>query len=106
MSERITPIDFDPFAGDFEDERTLSDKMVKARKPNTCFHCCGPIAVGEVHRARRGVVEDSGLMSWRWCAECCAAMIAEIEAEDGDSDETMPFEMRYGIHKAKNEEKS
>lgn len=108
---KLTPVDFDPFAGDYEDERTLTDKMVKARKAHACFHCCGPIAAGETHRSRRGVVEDGGLMSWRWCAECCAAMLVQMEAEDGSGDDDeaddsdydallMAFENRCEIHKA------
>lgn len=69
---------FDPFAGDFGDQgdRTLSDKMVRAAKPHSCFHCKGPIVVGEAHRSRSDIT-DGDLMSFRWCAACCMAMTAD-----------------------------
>ena len=80
MTPLLQSIEFDPFAGDYSEERILQDSMVKARKAHTCFHCKGPILVGEVHRSRRGIVDEEELMSWRWCAECCAAMVLEMES--------------------------
>lgn len=77
-----TPLDYDPFAGDDGEERVLQDAMVKARKQNKCFHCADTINVGDIHRARRAVYEDE-MMSWRWCAACCAAMVVEMNATGG-----------------------
>ena len=96
MKAEHTPsaLEFDPFQGDFgsQGDRTLSDRMVKARRAHLCCHCAGPIAVGETHRSRSDIV-DGGLMSWRWCAACCVAMVAELLGEDND-DVRYPFEDR------------
>lgn len=88
-----SPIDFDPFDGDFgcPGDKTLNDKMVFARKGYACVHCKGPILAGEKHRSRTDVCEGE-LMSWRWCAACCAAMVAQINGSD--ENEQFPFEER------------
>ena len=67
---------FDPFEGDFGEpgDVTFRDAMVKARKAHQCSHCDGSIAVGELHRSRSDKA-DGELMSWRWCALCCDAML-------------------------------
>ena len=106
MEYKLTPIDFNPFEGDDADERVLTDAMVKGRKVYTCTHCKGPIAKGETHRSRRGVV-DGELMSFRWCALCCEAMLKVIDGEDRDDDDfesdeeyeatVMAFERRTGL---------
>jgi len=84
----------DPFAGDFGDpgDRTLFDKIVRAAKPHpsACHDCAGDIAKGERHRSRSDVA-DGDLMSFRWCAECCAAQAASWE-DDGKA-----WEARIGI---------
>ena len=101
MTTTLSPLDFDPFQGDFGNrgDRVLNDAMVKARKPHTCFHCNGPIAVGEMHRSRSDIA-DGEFMSFRWCAECCQAMVDEMAGEDSD-DVEYPFEARHGLHPAK-----
>jgi hypothetical protein len=100
------PLDFDPFDGDFGDQgdRTLSDRMVVARREHGCSHCLGRIAVGERHRSRTGIA-DGSLMAWRWCAACCGAMVAEMASEtDDDAPLAFPFEARAAIAKATGEQ--
>lgn len=82
------PLDYDPFEGDFgaPGDTTLKDAMVKARKAHKCTHCAEPIAVGENYRSRSDVA-DGDMMSWKWCALCCAAMVQELSASGDDSDE-------------------
>jgi hypothetical protein len=96
----VSALDFDPFQGDFgtPGDRTLSDRMVKARKQHECCHCRGPILKGEQHRGRTDIA-DGELMSWRWCAACCAAMLAEMDGED----ESYPFEARAHVEPTKKE---
>lgn len=93
------PLDYDPFQGDFgvPGDRTLSDSMVKARKAHQCSHCAGPIVAGETYRARSDIA-DGDLMTWKWCALCCAAMVEEsAETEDEAKVPSFPFEKRYAI---------
>jgi hypothetical protein len=47
----------------------LSDTMPKARKPHCCHLCGLPIAVGQVHVARRGVFEG-GTITQRMHTDC------------------------------------
>lgn len=107
MSAReLTPLDFDPFEGDFGDQgdRSLADKMVIGRKAYTCNHCGQPIAVGERHRHKRGVY-DGDFMQWRWCALCCDAMVQAMSPPDEEDDPTgeiydaatMAFELRGNL---------
>lgn len=65
----------DPFAGDFGDQgdRTLSDKIVTARKGGICHDCAEEIEPGTRIRARTDVV-DGAIMRFRWCEACCTAM--------------------------------
>lgn len=91
-----TPLDFDPFDGDFgcPGDTTLKDAMVKARKPHTCTHCAGPIVSGETYRSRSDIVEGD-LMSWKWCALCCTAMLDQMAVNDEeDSEPGYPFDAR------------
>jgi len=75
------PLGFDPFGGDFGDQadKILFDKMVHSRKEHQCFWCGGTIKLKEAHRSRAEVV-DGALYSYRWCSDCCAAMISDIES--------------------------
>mgnify|MGYP001139135014 CR=1 FL=1 len=65
---------FDPFDGDDGESRVLLDKMVVARKQHDCFHCGGAIGVGATHRHMKEVF-DGAFHVFRWCGECCKAMI-------------------------------
>lgn len=51
--------------------------------PGACHDCGGDIAKGEYHRSRSDIA-DGELMSFRWCAECCAAQAASWE-DDGEA---------------------
>jgi hypothetical protein len=103
-SPQFSPLDFNPFEGDFGSpgDRTLSDRMMKARKPHACTHCAGPIAVGESYR-RRCDIEDDEMMLAKWCALCCAAMVEELNLmhgsddvdEDDSAEDRFPFEERW-----------
>ena len=97
------PTDYNPFEGDFGDggDITFSDKMVKGRKEHQCGHCKGVIKIGETHRNLVGKFEGE-LMSMRWCAECCEAMVEELEGSDSGFDlepeDEFPFEARVDLH--------
>lgn len=77
------PTDYDPFSSDFGEcgDITFSDKMVKSRKEYVCGHCKGDIKNGEIHRNLNAKIEGQ-LMSYRWCADCCAAMVLEMAASE------------------------
>lgn len=93
---------FDPFDGDFGEpgDSVLRNKMVTARKEGPCSHCGNQICRGE--RVRSMSARFGDLMSYRWCAPCCAAM-AKHQAEedsDGDSDNALAwqeYEARAGL---------
>jgi len=72
----------DPFAGDFgaPGDRVLKDKMGNARKAGPCNDCAQEIRPGERVRMLAAVF-DGSLMSYRWCALCCAAMVADDDGE-------------------------
>lgn len=79
---------FNPFDGDFGEpaDKVLSDKIVTARKPGSCAHCGCEVDKGE--RVRRMSAKfDGELMSYRWCALCCAAMAKCSAAEDNDDED-------------------
>lgn len=65
-----------PFEGDFgnPDDRILKDKIVTSRKIGTCGMCRQQIAIGERVRVLAAVF-DGELRNYRWCSECCAAMV-------------------------------
>lgn len=90
---------FDPFEGDFGEpsDSVLRNNMVNARKPGPCSHCGCQIHKGE--RVRSMSARFGDLMSYRWCAACCAAM-AKCQAEE-DSDDDAPawqeYEARAGL---------
>lgn len=94
------PTDYDPFEGDFGDfgDVKFSDKMVKGRKEYECSHCKGIILKNEIHRSLVGKFEGE-LSQYRWCKDCCEAMVKELigldedEAENECEDE-FPFENR------------
>lgn len=78
-------LDFDAFAGDFgaQGDRVLKNKMGIARKAGECQDCGQEIQPGERVRMMSAVF-DGELMSYRWCALCCAAM-AKHNDDDGES---------------------
>ena len=102
----FTPLDYDPFEGDFgaPGDKVFSDRLVLSRKTYECFHCGGGIAFGEKHRSRYEK-SDGEMRTFRWCGKCCEAMVAELIAEESDDDpdepeDRFPFERRHGVAKA------
>ncbi len=83
---------FDPFAGDQSGpgDRELGDRIVRCRKATECGHCKGGIRLGDEYRKKVSIV-DGQLMTARWCAACCAAMLAELRSQG----ESFPFERRF-----------
>ena len=73
----------DPFAGDFGSpgDKTLSDKVTRARVGGMCHECTQDIKPGEWIRRRTDITEGS-IATYRWCALCCAAM-AKSWSDDG-----------------------
>lgn len=59
----------------------LRDESVRARKPHYCFLCREPIAVGERHLVRTGIVACEGPYSFRMHPECEAQTFGW---DDGD----------------------
>lgn len=51
----------DPFAGDFEGGRILSDQVVRVRVQDDCHTCCGPVLKGTFVR-RMGTGDDAELL--------------------------------------------
>lgn len=93
------PTDYDPFDGDFGDcgDTIFNDKMVKGRKEYICVHCKGEIKKGEIYRNLNAKF-DGQLMSYRWCAGCCDAMVKELEIRDNEFEgEEFPFETRLDL---------
>lgn len=70
-------LQYDPFSADFgsPSDKTLSDKMVTARKGGECHHCGQSVQPGTRIRAMSAVI-DGTLHSHRWCNACCEAMAA------------------------------
>lgn len=99
---KYKPTDYDPFDGDFGEcgDKIFSDKMVKGRKDYTCGHCKGAIAKGQIHRSLNAKFYGE-LTMYRWCADCCSAMIKELEIRDTEFDEyegeEFPFEARLDL---------
>lgn len=85
-------LSYDPFEGDFggPGDRTLTDKMVTARKARACHLCCQDIKPKMRIRVLSAIL-DGDLMSFAWCEECCKAM--EKSWKDGGK----ALEARYHV---------
>jgi hypothetical protein len=100
----LTALDLDPFEGDFgtNDDKVFSDKMVVGRKRYQCFHCHGPILVGDQHRYMASKFDDE-FMTHRFCAACCEAMLVQMKAQHGwddseNEEHLFAFESRNRMH--------
>lgn len=71
--------------------RTLRDTIVTARKPTRCFVCFGYIVRGERIRVETAV-DNSKVVSTRWCAPCVAAMAQSWE----DAGEALEYRYLLG----------
>ena len=98
--------EFDPFDGDNLETNRIKDKVVKARKDYVCQHCYGIVQKGTLSR---NIVEsaDGKLFSFRFCTDCCKAMVLQLQIWDGEFDfdfdfenNEEPFEERYELFKA------
>lgn len=88
-------LEFDPFEGDFgmPGDKVFSNKMVIARKPGPCAHC--GLKILKKERVRRQASKfDGEMMTHRWCAACCSAMVEYSSCEDGAGD---TYEQRSGL---------
>jgi len=95
--------EFDPFDGDNFDVNRIKDKVVKARKDYVCQHCYGIVHKGTLSR---NIVEsaEGKLCSFRFCTDCCKAMVLQLNIWKGEFDfdfenEEEPFEARYELFK-------
>lgn len=88
-------LDFYLFEGDFgeQGDRELSNKIVKGRKPYSCFVCAGEIQKGEIHRSSTWIFYNKP-HTYRCCNACCVAMVASA---NGDYEEDDPLDMRYAL---------
>ena len=79
---------FDAFEGDFGygDECTIKNKIVKAKKEHKCHNCNEKILKGEKNRIMVEKVNGE-LMTFRWCALCCVAMICDEESGGASFDQ-------------------
>jgi hypothetical protein len=98
MNPPYTPLDYDPFAADQFDpaDKMLKDKMVKARKHTQCTHCKGPIVPTSQYRLMVGLI-DGSIHQVKFCADCCAAMVQELNDLDDENLEHIVyhFEARF-----------
>ncbi len=95
-------LDYDPFEGDFGDgnDRIFTDKIVKSRKIYECSQCLGEINKNEIYRSLVAKF-DGSLRQFRWCSDCCVAMIAELENWNSeDIIDEFPFEKRFNLFKS------
>ena len=97
--------EFDPFDGDNFEVNRIKDKVVKARKDYVCQHCYGIVHKGTLSR---NIVEsaEGKLCSFRFCTDCCKAMVLQLQIWNGDSElnddldeDIEPFEERYELFK-------
>lgn len=95
--------EFDPFDGDNFEVNRIKDKVVKARKDYVCQHCYGIVHKGTLSR---NIVEslEGKLHSFRFCTDCCKAMVLQLQIWNGDSElsddldeDIEPFEERYEL---------
>jgi hypothetical protein len=85
MFDEQAALAVNPFEGDFgaPGDTILKNRVVTARKAGACQDCDGGITPGTRVRVLAAVF-DGQLMSYRWCALCCAAMAAlRDDDEDG-----------------------
>lgn len=92
-------LEFDPFEGDYgaPGDKVFTKVMCIARKPGPCSHCGCEINKGERIR-RQSSKFDGELMTHRWCAVCCAAIVKYgTDLVNEDSDDLPEYELRSGL---------
>jgi len=75
-AEKQLLLSLDPFAGDEGSLRTLEDKVVVARKSNTCSNCYAVGKAGDEERVIKDVF-DGDFQTHRYCAACCMALLRD-----------------------------
>lgn len=72
------------FEGDFgaPGDKVLNDQIATCKKPATCVECLGPIYPGTRYRRHVGVY-DGQLRTYKYCADCCAAMARRFASPNG-----------------------
>lgn len=73
--DKISPLDYEFLDGEV---LILKDKMVKARKTGLCDHCMGEVKSGTHYRYMVCKL-DGAINSLKYCEDCCAAMVRELE---------------------------
>lgn len=93
-------LNYYPFEGDFGEpsDRILEDKIVTTRKPALCCMCLGQASPGTRSRVLKAIFEGE-LRRYRWCGECCAAMVAfqKLLESDDETPEIDPLSVRYQL---------
>ena len=72
-------LDFNVFDGDFGSpgDICLMNKIVVARKANKCSECGEVIKQGTYNLVKKMKWESDGLMSYRFCEDCCFEILSE-----------------------------
>ena len=96
-AEKKLCLQYYPFQDDFGDsyDRVLRDQIVIANKLHyPCHICGGAIKYKEQHRVLVALWSGGDLMQYRWCYECCKAMIKSRSWDDNG--ETLLLRYRIG----------
>lgn len=65
-----------------------------------CSQCLGEINKNEIYRSLVAKF-DGSLRQFRWCSDCCVAMITELENWNSeDIIDEFPFEKRFNLFKS------
>jgi len=84
-------LSFNVWGMDDTQYRVLKNAMVTTRRPQECAICFGAIPVGS--RVRTQIeVYDGTCKTFRFCVECCEAMVADFSDHDSER-----VESRYDI---------
>lgn len=99
-ADEATILRFNPWEGDQDsDAVTLRDVFVTTRKPSRCALCFGDIQKDSRVRAQtQRSAEQRKVMTFKFCDECCRAMVVCVDWPD-------VIEARYGLgmHRAEME---
>lgn len=80
----------EPHTGD----RALSDDIVVCAKPSQCSLCHNQTVPRTVNRVRSDIYAGE-IATYRWCQECCDAMLSLCECGDEE-----PLQERYRVGEA------
>lgn len=100
-AEDAAILNFNPWGDDDTPVVTFSDRMVITRVTSECAICFGPIVPGDRVRTQVQRCDDYGVRTFRFCVECCAAMLRRMNAETEDDE--MEIEGRYDLGRTRAE---